>query len=29
VTLKNAGHWVHADDLEGFVGAVEAFVPDT
>lgn len=27
VTLKNAGHWLHADDLEGFLAVVEAFAP--
>ena len=27
VTLKNAGHWLHADDPEGFLAVVEAFVP--
>ncbi len=26
VTLKEAGHWVHADDPEGFIGVVEAFI---
>src|SRR6185437_9280962 len=26
VTLKDAGHWVHADNPEGFVGVVEAFM---
>jgi pimeloyl-ACP methyl ester carboxylesterase len=26
VTLKDAGHWVHADDPDGFVSVVEAFV---
>lgn len=26
VTLKEAGHWIHADDPEGFVSVVEAFV---
>ena len=25
VTLKNAGHWLHADDPDGFVTVVEAF----
>jgi esterase len=25
VTLKNAGHWLHADDPEGFLAVVEAF----
>ena len=27
VTLKEAGHWVHADDPEGFIGVAEAFIP--
>jgi esterase len=27
VTLKNAGHWLHADDPEGFLAVVEAFCP--
>jgi pimeloyl-ACP methyl ester carboxylesterase len=27
VTLKNAGHWLHADDPEGFLAVVEAFAP--
>jgi pimeloyl-ACP methyl ester carboxylesterase len=27
VTLKAAGHWLHADDPDGFVRIVEAFVP--
>jgi pimeloyl-ACP methyl ester carboxylesterase len=27
VTLKGAGHWLHADDPDGFVRVVEAFVP--
>ena len=26
VTLKNAGHWLHADNPEGFVAVVEAFL---
>jgi esterase len=26
VTLKNSGHWVHAEDPEGFLGAAEAFL---
>jgi pimeloyl-ACP methyl ester carboxylesterase len=26
VTLKNAGHWPHADNPEGFVAVVEAFL---
>jgi pimeloyl-ACP methyl ester carboxylesterase len=25
VTLKNAGHWLHADDPEGFLAVLEAF----
>ncbi len=25
-TLKNAGHWVHADNPEGFISLVEAFM---
>jgi pimeloyl-ACP methyl ester carboxylesterase len=25
VTLKEAGHWIHADDPDGFVSVVEAF----
>jgi pimeloyl-ACP methyl ester carboxylesterase len=25
VTLKNAGHWLHAENAEGFVGLLEAF----
>jgi esterase len=25
-TLKRAGHWVHADDPEGFVGVLQAFL---
>ncbi len=29
VTLKNAGHWLHADDPEGFLAVVEAFAPAT
>jgi pimeloyl-ACP methyl ester carboxylesterase len=29
VTLKNAGHWLHADDPEGFLAVVEAFAPRT
>ena len=28
VTLKNAGHWVHADNPAGFVAVVEAFLAD-
>jgi pimeloyl-ACP methyl ester carboxylesterase len=27
LTLKDAGHWVHADDPEGFLDAVETFIP--
>lgn len=27
VTLKNAGHWLHADDPEGFLAVVEVFAP--
>lgn len=27
VTLKNAGHWLHADDPEGFLAVVSAFAP--
>jgi esterase len=27
VALKGAGHWIHADDPDGFVSVVEAFVP--
>ena len=26
-TLKKAGHWLHADDPEGFLAVVEAFAP--
>ena len=26
VTLKNAGHWLHADNPSGFVGVIEAFL---
>ena len=26
VTLKNAGHWLHAENPDGFVGVVEAFL---
>jgi pimeloyl-ACP methyl ester carboxylesterase len=26
VTIKNAGHWVHADNPEGFLSIVEAFL---
>ena len=29
VTLKHAGHWLHADDPEGFLAVVEAFAPAT
>ena len=28
VTLKDAGHWVHADNPAGFVAVIEAFVAD-
>ena len=28
VTLKDAGHWVHADNPAGFVAVVEAFLAD-
>jgi pimeloyl-ACP methyl ester carboxylesterase len=28
VTLKNAGHWLHADNPAGFVGVLEAFLKD-
>ncbi len=27
VTLRNAGHWLHADDPDGFLAVVEAFAP--
>jgi len=27
VSLKNAGHWLHADDPEGFMAVLEAFCP--
>ncbi len=27
VTLKNAGHWLHADDPEGFFAVVNVFAP--
>ncbi len=27
VTLRNAGHWLHADDPEGFLAVAEAFAP--
>ncbi len=27
VTLTNAGHWLHADDPEGFASTAEAFIP--
>jgi pimeloyl-ACP methyl ester carboxylesterase len=27
VTLKHAGHWLHADDPDGFARVVEAFAP--
>lgn len=26
VTLKNAGHWLHADNPEGFIAVLEAFL---
>jgi esterase len=29
VTLKNAGHWLHAENPDGFVGVVEAFLTAT
>ena len=29
VTLKNAGHWLHADNPAGFVSVVEAFLTGT
>jgi esterase len=29
VTLKNAGHWLHAENPAGFVGVVEAFLTAT
>jgi esterase len=29
VTLKNAGHWLHADNPSGFIAVVEAFVTMT
>jgi len=29
VTLKNAGHWLHAENPEGFVGVLEAFLGGT
>ncbi len=28
VTLRNAGHWLHADDPGGFVAVIEAFLQD-
>jgi esterase len=28
VTLKNAGHWLHADNPTGFVAVIEAFLTD-
>jgi pimeloyl-ACP methyl ester carboxylesterase len=28
VTLKDAGHWLHADNPSGFVAVVEAFLAD-
>jgi len=27
VVLKDSGHWVHADDPEGFLSVTEAFIP--
>jgi pimeloyl-ACP methyl ester carboxylesterase len=29
VTLKNAGHWLHADNPDGFIAVVEAFLTRT
>jgi esterase len=29
VTLKNAGHWLHADNPSGFIAVVEAFLTMT
>jgi esterase len=29
VGLKNAGHWLHADNPAGFVAVVEAFLTGT
>ena len=29
VTLKNAGHWLHADNPSGFIAVVEAFLTTT
>ena len=29
VTLKNAGHWLHAENPDGFIGVVEAFLTAT
>jgi esterase len=29
VTLKNAGHWLHAENPAGFVGVIEAFLTAT
>jgi pimeloyl-ACP methyl ester carboxylesterase len=26
VTVKDAGHWIHADNPGGFVGVIEAFL---
>jgi len=26
VTLKNAGHWLHADNPSGFIAVLEAFL---
>ena len=28
VSIKNAGHWVHADNPAGFLAVVEAFLSD-
>jgi esterase len=28
VSVKNAGHWVHADNPAGFLSIVEAFLHD-
>jgi esterase len=28
VTIKNAGHWIHADNPAGFLSVVEAFLED-
>ena len=29
VTLKNAGHWLHADNPSGFIAVIEAFLTMT